>query len=141
MAKFLFRDTRKPTKSEIVGGIILLMSILLFLVYHIRKIDKEQRNLMLEFQDINQCESYVGVVKGIHNPERLKKSFNIVFVTMMDGRKYRIHAKKNSKYPLSGVGQILDIGDTVIKRIELDSIYIQKSKSDTYLEYGFELYE
>lgn len=129
-------------KREFIPGLFILpifiISVIIYFNYDMSKKKAIIEQLNEEYPLIIISENINGVVTSIHEPDLQIFRYSSTFarVILNDSIKRRI---KTSTYDKVVIGEVLQVGDRLIKESGTDRFSIYKIKNGDTLKYSFEL--
>lgn len=111
---------------KIILGVFIIIIFIYFIIYNYESGQYQRKNYPI----INKSFSIKGIVI---QKKRVINIFNRgVLIEISDGNKFNVPWLKNDLYEKDYLDDFIQVGDSVMKRIEHDSIFIFRNGSEYY---------
>lgn len=120
--------------ENIVFGLLFGGICLTLFLYNINTQRSDLKKAINEHPLLETKDSLNNEIISLYNDPNAKYTPDIVYVTLNNGRKYRICSSENRLYyPWNGIFDAIQVGDRLIKEKDNDTLYISKKTYDDSL--------
>jgi hypothetical protein len=122
----------------IIFGFFLPVTLLIFFIT-IRKMNRIEAKLALEYPLIADSDSINGIILSIFHPEKFRVNPYFRNIVLSGSGKRSIHARPDSNQLV--IGDVIKVGSRLYKEPGSDTIMLQNISGEDILRYYFKLWK
>jgi hypothetical protein len=133
------RNKHRRNFLKLVPGLILVIVLIINAIIQEKTVSRRNEILLNSFQEIKKSNSIVGTIKEIYHFPKIRSSETMILVAIDNNKKYKISTILNlsQKNDERSISDVAELGDKILKRVQSDTIYINKGVLDSEEVYFF----